>query len=65
MLTTVRAIARDGRVELLENIQVADGTELLVTILSGNDAEFWLKCIQSSLDRIWNNQEDDVYSQEL
>jgi hypothetical protein len=33
MLNTVRAIIREGRIELLENIQVPEGAELLVTIL--------------------------------
>ena len=61
MLSTVRAVVRGGKIELLENIQVPDGTELLVTILPGDDEAFWLGCSQSSLDRVWNNPDDDVY----
>lgn len=31
----------------------------------GDDAEFWLACSQSSLDRIWDNPNDDVYAELL
>ena len=65
MLNTVRAVVRKGKIELLEEVQVPDGTELLVTILPGDDAEFWLRCSQSSLDRVWDNSEDDVYGELL
>lgn len=61
MLSTVRAVVRGGKIELLENVQVPDGTALLVTILPGDDEAFWLGCSQSSLDHIWNNPEDDAY----
>lgn len=65
MLSTVRAVVRDGKIELLEMVEVPDGTELLVTILPSDDADFWLRCSQSSFDRIWDNDEDDVYAQLL
>lgn len=61
MLSTVRAVVREGKIELLEKVEVPDGTELLVTILPGDDEAFWLGCSQSPLDHVWNNSEDDVY----
>jgi hypothetical protein len=65
MLNTVRAIIREGRIELLENIQVPEGAELLVTILPQEEADFWVKASQSLLTQIWDNSEDDVYAELL
>lgn len=61
MLSTVRAIVRAGKIELLESVDVPDGTELLVTILPGDEQSFWLSCSESALERVWGNPDDDVY----
>lgn len=65
MLNTVRAVVRQGKIELLEKVSVPDGTELLVTILPRDESNFWLACGETTLDRIWNNLEDDVYGEPL
>lgn len=65
MLTTVRAVVRSGRVEILEGIEIAEGTELLVTVLSNDEAEFWLESSRSTLASVWNNDEDDIYAELL
>lgn len=65
MLNTVRAIIRKGRIELLEDIQVPEGAELLVTILPQEVTDFWMKASQSSLAKVWDNSEDDVYAKLL
>ncbi|MGI8495223.1 MAG: hypothetical protein ACR2L1_07915 [Pyrinomonadaceae bacterium] len=31
----------------------------------GEDRDFWLEASKSSLDEIWNNEEDDVYAELL
>lgn len=64
MLQTVKAIVRKGKIELLERLDIPEGTELLVTILA-DEAEFWLKASESSLASVWDNEEDDVYEQLL
>jgi hypothetical protein len=64
MSNTVRAIVREGRIELLGNIAIPEGTEVLVTILS-DDTQFWLGASQQSLAAVWDNEEDDVYEQLL
>jgi hypothetical protein len=63
MLNTVRAIVRDGRIELLEDMEIPEGTEVLVTPLI--EAEFWLKASETSLNSVWDNSEDDVYAELL
>lgn len=65
MLNTIRAVIRDGKVEFAEKIDVPEGTELLVTILAGEDADFWLKVSESSLGPIWDNPSDDIYAELL
>lgn len=64
MLKTVRAIVRKGKIELLEEIEIPEGTEVLVTPLL-NEPEFWLKASESSSNSIWDNSEDDVYARLL
>ena len=60
MLNTIRAVMREGKIELLEDVEIPEGTEALVTPLV--ETEFWLKASESSLDSVWNNTEDDVYA---
>ena len=64
MLNTLRGIIRDGKVELLEHVNLPDGTKVLVTLLS-DESQFWLDASQISLEAIWDNAEDDVYGQLL
>jgi predicted DNA-binding antitoxin AbrB/MazE fold protein len=64
MMNTVKAIFKEGRIELLEQVEIPEGTEVLVTILS-DDAEFWLRASESSLASVWDNEEDDIYEQLL
>lgn len=65
MLNTVRGVVRAGKIELLEKIDVAEGSELLITILPREEAEFWMRASSSSLDQVWTNTEDDVYAELL
>jgi hypothetical protein len=64
MLNTIRAVVREGKIELLEQVEIPDGTEVLVTPLIDEPA-FWLSVSESSLDSIWENAEDDVYAELL
>ena len=64
MLNTLGGIIRDGKVELLEHVNLPDGTKVLVTPLS-DESQFWLDASQISLEAIWDNAEDDVYGQLL
>ena len=65
MLNTVRAIIREGKIELLEHVDLPEGAKVLVTVLSEDDNQFWQNASQIALDRIWGNNEDDVYAQLL
>ena len=65
MLQTLRATVRQGKIELLEPGELPEGARVLVTLLSNDEAEFWLQTSQASLDAIWDNTQDDVYAQLL
>ncbi|HEY0406600.1 MAG TPA: antitoxin family protein [Pyrinomonadaceae bacterium] len=64
MLNTIRAIVREGKIELLEKVELPEGTEVLVTPLV-DEPGFWLNASESSLDSVWDNSEDDVYAELL
>jgi hypothetical protein len=65
MLNTLWAVVREGKIGLLEEVEVPEGTKVLVTLLPEDQAEFWLKISQISLDRVWDNAEGDVYEELL
>ena len=65
MLTTVQAIVENDQIKLLEKIPLEAGQKLLVTFLNDPEFQFWTAASQSSLDTIWDNEEDDVYAQLL
>ncbi|HYX71684.1 MAG TPA: antitoxin AF2212-like protein [Nitrososphaera sp.] len=64
MLNTIRAVVREGKIELLEKVEIPEGTEVLVTPLI-DEPDFWLKVSESSLDSVWDNSEDEVYAELL
>lgn len=65
MLKTLWATVRQGKIELLELSELPEGAKVLVTVLPDEEAEFWLQASQTSLDRVWDNTEDDVCAQLL
>lgn len=63
MLKTVWGVVKKDKVELLEKGKVPEGTRAFVTLLINNeDTEFWLRASENSLNKIWNNDEDDIYA---
>jgi hypothetical protein len=65
MLKTLWATVRQGKIELLESAELPEGVRVLVTVLPDDEAEFWLRASQTSLDTVWDNAEDDVYAKLL
>jgi hypothetical protein len=65
MVKTLWATIRQGKIELLEQAELPEGTRVLVTLLPDDESEFWLECSQTSLDAVWNNEEDEVYAELL
>ncbi|MFB2968908.1 hypothetical protein ACE1CD_08040 [Aerosakkonema sp. BLCC-F183] len=66
MLKTVWAVVRDGKIELLQNLPLPEGTKLLVTLMPDKEEEqFWLNVSDRSLAEVWENTEDDIYAELL
>ena len=65
MLHTVRAVVRQGKIEVIEPVELPEGATVLVTLLAEEDASFWSNVADVSLDKVWNNAEDDVYAELL
>jgi len=65
MLSTVRAVVRDGKIELLEPIYLMDGIQVLVTLLTDEEYTFWQGASSSALGQIWDNDQDDIYAELL
>jgi hypothetical protein len=64
MMNTIRAVMREGKIELLEEVEIPEGTEVLVTPLL-DEPDVWLGASESSLGAVWDNSEDDVYAELL
>jgi len=65
MLHTVRAVVRQGKIEVIEPVELPEGATVLVTLLADEDASFWSNVADVSLDKVWDNTEDDVYAELL
>jgi len=64
MLNTIRAIIKEGKIELLEEIDIPEGTEVLVTPLI-DETDFWLRASRHTIDAVWDNEDDNVYAELL
>lgn len=66
MLNTVRGVVHEGKIEVNEQVDLPEGTPVLVTLLAetntSEDSQFWSAASQDSLSAIWNNARDDVYA---
>jgi len=65
MLKTVMATIRQGKIEIAEGLELPEGARVLVTVLPDDEPEFWSQASQSSLDKVWNNSEDEIYAELL
>ncbi len=62
MQKTLLAQVRQGKIELLKLTELPEGSIVLVTLLPDDETEFWLQASQTSLDKVWNNTDDDIYA---
>jgi len=65
MSNKVRAVVRNGKIELLDNVELPERTKLLVLLPPDDELQFWTEASLSSLDAVWDNPEDDVYARLL
>ena len=65
MLSTIHAVVRNGKIELLEPVSLPDGAHVLVTVLNDDDQVFWQQASESAIKQVWDNDEDDIYAKLL
>jgi hypothetical protein len=65
MSNKVRGIVRNGKIELLDGVDLPEGARILLVLLPDDESQFWMEASLSSLDAVWDNPEDDVYAQLL
>jgi hypothetical protein len=65
MLSTIHAVVRDGKIELLEPVSLPDGAHVLVTVLNDDEQLFWQQASEAAIKRVWDNAEDDIYAELL
>lgn len=65
MFNTVWAVVHGGKIELLEPVDLPEGSKVLVTLPADEDSHFWTHASHASLEAVWDNPEDEVYAQLL
>ncbi|CAN5783482.1 hypothetical protein BH23GEM3_BH23GEM3_13470 [soil metagenome] len=65
MMTTVQGVVRDGKITIVENVEMPEGAHVLVTLLPDDDRMFWTQVTEQAFAKIWDNPEDDAHGELL
>jgi hypothetical protein len=65
MSNKVRAVVRNGKIELLDDVALPEEARILLVLPPDDDSQFWMEAGLSSLDAVWDNAQDDVYAELL
>ena len=65
MMQSVWGTIQKGQVEIAEPFELPEGARVLLTVLPGDDDEFWVAASKDSLATIWDNEQDDIYAELL
>lgn len=66
MLSSVFGIVHEGKIELTENVSLAEGAKVLVTLIPQEaENQFWTEASQLALAQVWDNPQDDIYGELL
>jgi hypothetical protein len=63
MLSTVWGVVREGQIELLEDIDLPEGSKVLVTLMEDDDSAFWWQDGQVTLDADGHEPKDGAEGQ--
>ncbi len=65
MIIASQAVYEEGKLRLLEPLELAEHTVVQISLETGQDdmeRRAWLNQGQRSLMRVWDNEADDVYN---
>lgn len=65
MLHSFYATYSEGHIALPTNEDIPEGARLLITVLSDNRHKEFVMMSESALNKVWDNEEDNVYEQLL
>ena len=65
MTTTVDAIYENGKLLLPKPLSLPEKSRVRVTIESDPERQAWLKLSEESLQKVWDNDADDVFNELL
>ncbi len=65
MVQTIQTKFKDGQIIINNDIDIPNDSPIFVSYINNIDKELNLKATGISLDKIWNNQEDDIYEQSI
>ncbi len=65
MINTINAIYKNGRIIFDSDIAIPDETKVFVSYFENGNDDFYLNSSEYSLDKIWANEEDDIYEELL
>jgi hypothetical protein len=65
MIKTVHAIYEKGQILLEPNSGIPENSTVYISYKDDSKDDFFLNSSEYSLDKIWANEEDDVYEQLL
>lgn len=61
MLKTFQAKIENGNILLNNNIKIPDKSVIFISYNDNSKDDFFLVSSESSLEKIWKNDEDDIY----
>lgn len=61
----IEAVIKNGQIIPVGDIELEEGSRVLVTLANGDNRDFWLAATEQSLKAIWDNDDDDVYAELL
>lgn len=65
MLKTFKTQYKKGKILLIKDISIPEDAIIFVSFKDNQKEEIFLNASESSLDKVWNNNEDDIYEQLL
>ncbi len=61
MLRTIKAEYRHGHIQLDEGDIIPENTTVFISFSENSDDDILLQASETSLNKIWDNSEDDIY----
>jgi len=61
MIKTIKTRYKKGRVLMDKDINIPDDSVIYISYVNNEENNFYLSASQTALDKIWDNEEDDIY----